>query len=250
MYVIIVPKSSRAQIFTLECCNNRILEFHDSFVQLDRSEFYGAISEIRIDTISRYNKRYKICDSPLMYHLCANPFFDVEGDGDEYVTIYDTSINITNLIVDNVNLVSVEYKPQVSFDGHYFFFEFNNAVYLLCRVQERRWFRNGLTNHLLLFHLDNKKIANVYAFYDCPDNTVNCFGDFNDDKHLDFLDWRRMQTKIKLFSIKNEKFFLDPLHYIVVKPTLQQESIMKSYDDLIYFEEVDKKKTRWFYKCW
>jgi hypothetical protein len=188
----------------------------------------------------------KINESPSIFHISNDSIQeDQVNNRIEYLLYLNNKINLDSLFSNAIN-GSTKYQTYVKFEDYYKF-KFNNKDFVVFRVTERRFFSNVLYYHLILLESKNEKIVASYAFIDCPENTLKCFGDFNFDGNLDFIDWKKNEEKISLYSLKGNKFIKEK-QYIIVKPTKEQQNYKNHYDDLFNYSSIDKKKTKWFYK--
>lgn len=188
----------------------------------------------------------KISESPPIFHISNDSIQEDQiNNRTEYLLYLNNKINLDSLFTNAIN-GSTKYQTYVKFE-EYYTFKFNNKDFIVFRVTERRYFSNVLYYHLILFEIKNEKIVASFAFIDCPEITLNCFGDFNFDGNLDFIDWKKNEEKISLYSLQANKF-IKQKQYIIVKPTKKQQNYKNHYDDLFNYSSIDKKKTKWFYK--
>lgn len=187
----------------------------------------------------------KINESPLMFHICNDSIQENQFNNQtEYLLYINNKINIDSLFTNAINS-STKYQTYVKFEDYYTF-AFNNRKFAVFRVTERRFFSNVLYYHLILLEIKDDKVVKSFAFMDCPEIALNCFGDFNFDGNLDFIDWRKKETKINLYSLRGNKFVKEK-QYIKVTPTKKEQNYEHHYDDLFNYSLIDKKNTKWFY---
>ncbi|SHL13597.1 hypothetical protein [Flavobacterium chilense] len=187
----------------------------------------------------------KINESPPIFHVCNDSIQENQVNNQtEYLLYINNKINLDSLFINAINS-SVKYQTYVKFEDYYTF-TFNNREFAVFRVTERRFFNNVLYYHLILLEIKNDKVAKSFAFIDCPEITLNCFGDFNFDGNLDFIDWRKKETKINLYSLRGNKFVKEK-QYIKVRPTKNEQNYERHYDDLFNYSLIDKKNSKWFY---
>ncbi|MFD1604844.1 hypothetical protein ACFSJW_06035 [Flavobacterium artemisiae] len=187
----------------------------------------------------------KINESPPIFHICNDSIQENQFNNvTEYLLYAKNKINLDSLFANAINS-STKYKIYIRFEDYYTF-TFNSRKFAVFRVTERRFFSNVLYYHLILLELKNDRVVESFAFIDCPEVTLSCFGDFNFDGNLDFIDWRKKERKISLYSLRGNKFVKER-QYIEVRPTKSEQNYESHYDDLFNYSLIDKKNTKWFY---
>lgn len=228
--------------------NNRIEFINHELSGLKNKEAYDMIPAFAMaKTVHKANLIHiKINDSPPIFHMCNDSIQEDQiNNKTEYLLYLNNKINLDSLFSNAIN-GTTKYQTYVKFED-YNTFKFNNKDFVVFRVTERRFFSNVLYYHLILLEVKNEKIAASFAFIDCPEITLKCFGDFNFDGNLDFIDWKKNEEKISLYSLRGNKF-IKQKQYIIVKPTKKQQNYINHYDDLFNYSLIDKNKTKWFYK--
>jgi len=236
--------------FTFDRLKGEKLKFSKQTVAINQPAYYGdrlisfgAAVEKKATLL-----RLKIKDKPLLYHYCNDSLQQLNKNNQpEYISYSGQKVNLDYLLSHNSNRVKMTTKTFVLFDGTFYNFSFRQHDYLLLHAQQRVFYRNVLYYYLILLELAKGKVVHSYAFVDAPETTPACFGDFNSDGYLDYIDWRKKEPRISLFSLKETGFVRDEQHYIMVKPSQAQQEYSQRYDDLFNYDEIDKTKSKWFY---
>lgn len=246
---LIISSYGYAQKFDYAKLRNKPIKFIDNQLSLVNSqEPYNEIFPFGTAFTSHTSNlvKIKINDTPPIFHICNDSIqVDQANNKSEYLIYLNKKINLDSLFINAIN-GSTKYQTYVKFENYYNFI-FNNRNFVVFRVSERRFFRNVLYYHLILLEIKNDKILTNFAFIDCPEETLNCFGDFNFDGNLDFIDWKKMSNQISLYSLRNSKFIKEK-EFIIVKPSKNERIFQKKNDDLFNYSLVNVKKSKWFYK--
>lgn len=212
----------------------------------DSSNLYenmNLISELG-DTLKIEKIEVKLSNDVELYHSCFNYLTYSELQNDcEYIKYYDTIICINKLLKNNVNKYKLD-KVRVVFNKSIFKFKFKDKDYILLGASDRAFFRNIERNYWILLEVQSKNIRNIYSFIDGYYENPKCFGDFNNDGKLDYLNWSFNKNKIELYSLNTNEFLVSKREYIYVIPTIEEKNRMKK-GELVTFSILNKKKSKW-----
>ena len=256
LLILILPFHCFAKKFRFIDFKRDTISLTHQYADLNKADFYGDKLHAFGSNENHHSKiiNFRISDNPAIIHRCNDTLMDVDcNNQDEYLCYYQDSINLTKLLFKNSNGVPANVRIAIRFTGHNCTFSFQDKSYLLLMAEDRRFYRNVLVSYMVLLEVKDESIVHGYAFADTPEDnmpeqTPNCFGDFNKDGILDFLDWRKIESKISMFSLKDGAFVSNTENYIIVEPSKKQRRYMENYDDQFNFERINRKKSRWFYK--
>lgn len=190
----------------------------------------------------------KLSDKYDIYHGCYNYIpNEKQINNKEYLQFYDTRISISSLLKNNLNkkMYSGSY---IVFTGSIDSFSFNGDDFILLSARDRQFFRNLERNYWILLKVKEHDIINSFCFIDGYVSGKDCFGDFNNDGLLDYMNWDFKKDKIGLYSLDNEKFEFDEKHFITVKQSKEQIKLTKENGVIMPYDTFDRKKSKWFYK--
>jgi hypothetical protein len=119
---------------------------------------------------------------------------------------------------------------------------FHNKVYIAFYVTTIFNSSSNSDIYILLFDItDTNKIIYIHTIdFQYADNT-QCFGDFDNDKQLDFIWWAENRTNgnvMKLYNLVENRFIFNKNYYIWTD---------KIYIKEILFELISLKKSKWFF---
>jgi len=214
------------------------------------------IYDDRISSIVEANSKvesriYKIQISKKypIYHFCYDSIPNNNQENNvEYLQFYDSKINISYLLKHNINKQAYFNESYLLFTGSIDFFEFNGNDFILLSARDRRFYRNLERNYWVLLKIKNRKILKYFCFIDGYTTGKDCFGDFNNDGLLDYMNWDFLKNKISIYSLNSNEFQKDKKHYIEVLQSKEQEEMTKEQGIILLYDLFDKKKSKWFYK--
>jgi hypothetical protein len=239
--------------FSFDKLKSKKIAFKDISIDNGQEIYDERISGIKEaeSNSKRESKIYKIKISQKypIYHGCYDsiPNNKHENNG-EYLQFYDTKININSLLKNNSNKKIYSGENYILFTGGIDFFKFKGNDFILLSARDRRFFRNLERNYWILLNVENKNILQSFCFIDGYTLGNNCFGDFNSDGLLDYLNWDFRNDKISIYSLSDNKFKVDKNHFIKVKQSKEQEKITQEQDIIFIYDLLDKKNSKWFYK--
>ncbi|MEN2401045.1 hypothetical protein GKZ90_0014760 [Flavobacterium sp. MC2016-06] len=208
----------------------------------------SAIIEAKNLSKSKIHK-IKLSDNYPIYHGCYDsiPNYNHDNNG-EYLQFYDTKININSILKSNKNKQVYSPDYYLIFTGSIDFFEFKGNDFVLLSARDRRFFRNLERNYWILLNVKNKEVLKYFCFIDGYTIGKDCFGDFNNDGLLDYMNWDFLKDKIAFYSLKNDDFQLNKKYYIKLRQSKEQEEVTKEQGIVLLYDLFDKKKSKWFYK--
>lgn len=230
------------------------LDMMKQYIDVNDAEYYGE----RLPTFSESQTssliKCKINSNPLMYHYAYESLPPLEirksyANG-EYITYLNAKISIDSILRNNVNRVVSAGITETFLvcTGDFYHFSFNEQQYILIRMVQREYSRNGEIHVWLLLKVNEQKLLDCYAFWDGPELEPDTWGDFNGDGTLDYLDWRSLTSHISIFSLIGNKFRKDNDHYLVVRPSKSQQEYWNKYGETLErYECLDTKASKWFY---
>ncbi|KQB42744.1 hypothetical protein [Flavobacterium aquidurense] len=191
----------------------------------------------------------KISNTFPIYHGCYDSIPNsVDVGNGEYIQFYDKKINISSLLKMNLDKLINSNEVYIVFTSSIDFFKFNGQDFILLSAKDRRFFRNLQRNYWILLQVENKDIVNSFAFIDGYTSNNDCFGDFNNDGLLDYMNWDFNKRKITLHSLRNDKFEIDKEHYVKLKQSKEQTELVKETGIIMLYDLFDRKNSKWFYK--
>jgi len=207
-----------------------------SIEELDSLNMPPKLLPVRIST--QYN----------ITHYCYNYIPDVNQDcKDEYIEILGQNIDIDSLLKNNLNERKVMKRNYLFFVGNAVEFKYNGRNFILLGARDRLFFRNIENNYWFLIEVRDKVIVNKYSFVDGYLSGTDCFGDFDRDGFLDYLNWDYCKEKISLYTLKKDKFEKDSSHYLRVEPSKEQMKMMNEQGRMFLYNYFDKLNSKWFY---
>lgn len=191
----------------------------------------------------------KISNHYPIYHGCYNiiPNKNQVND-DEYIKFYNTKININNLLKNNLNRQIYSDDTYLKFTNSISYFKFNGNDFILLAASDRQFYRNLERNYWILLSVKNKKVLKSFCFIDGYVGGNECFGDFNNDGLLDYMNWDFLEDKISLYTLTHNKFEIDKKHFIKLKQSKEQAEMTKERDIVLVYDLFDRKHSQWFYK--
>lgn len=191
----------------------------------------------------------KISNSYPIYHGCYNiiPNKNQINDG-EYIKFYNTKININNLLKNNLNQQIYSDETYLKFTNSISYFKFNGNDFILLAASDRQFYRNLERNYWILLNVRNKEVLKSFCFIDGYVGGKDCFGDFNNDGFLDYMNWDFLKDKISIYSLSNNKFKIDKKHFIKLKESKEQAEMTKEQGIVLVYDLFDRKNSKWFYK--
>lgn len=191
----------------------------------------------------------KISNAYPIYHGCYNniPNKNQVNNG-EYIKFYDVKININSLLKNNLNKQIYTDNTYLKFTNSISYFKFKDENFILLSAADRQFYRNLETNYWILLTIKNKEIIKSYCFIDGYAGGRDCFGDYNNDGLLDYMNWDFLKDKISLYSLKNNRFEIDKNHFIKLKQSKEQYEMTKEMGTVLVYDLFDKKESKWFYK--
>ena len=210
------------------------------------SELYNNINLVNETDDTSEVKKIQIKLSPSMeiYHYCNN--YLMLKDSPIYfesIRFYDSIVSIDKMIKNNVNKIKIE-NTRIVFNKSIFHFKIGNKEYVLLGASDREFYRNIERNYWILLEVKGKNIKNIYSFIDGYSENPKCFGDFNDDGELDYLNWYFNKNKIELYTLSKNEFLLQKKEYIYVVPTIEEREMLRR-GKFVTFSILDKKKSKW-----
>jgi hypothetical protein len=164
----------------------------------------------------------------------------------EYLKYYDQIFEINRLFSNNIARYKME-KPIYLFIYSPDYFKFNGEDFILLTCEERVFRRDGRYVHYILMKIKDRKCTDIYAFYNSSES-INCFGDYNNDGLLDYMGWGIDVNTIYLYSLKDNKFSKDKEHYIIVEPSDEQKEYWKLWGkNLDWYTKIDLNESKWFF---
>ncbi|MFZ0599431.1 MAG: hypothetical protein WAM46_20755 [Flavobacterium sp.] len=191
----------------------------------------------------------KISNNYPIYHGCYNIIPNKNQiNNDEYIKFYNTKININNLLKNNLNHQIYSNDTYLKFTNSINYFKFNGDDFILLSAADRQFYRNLERNYWILLKVKNKVIIKSFCFIDGYNGGKDCFGDFNNDGLLDYMNWNFNEYKISLYSLKNNDFSIDKKHYIKLRQSKEQKEMTKEMGVIMLYDLLDRKNSKWFYK--
>lgn len=210
----------------------------------DRLHSFGALSLHESKLL-----RLKVNSNPLIFHYCNDSVSDlIEHNKIEYFSYNNQKVCFDSLLNNSANGVKRRENEFYVFTGIHYYFSFKGTHYTILHCVQRGFLRNSLRYCMILLEIEGRFAKNSYAFIDAPEDTPGCFGDFNQDGKLDYLDWRKLENRVSMFTLVDNRFIKDENHYIIVKPSKAQQIYRKQYDDEFNYRVIDKNNSNWFYK--
>jgi hypothetical protein len=192
--------------------------------------------------------KIKISPDPLIYHWCNDSLQSADSDNKiEFLEAFGKKLSIDSMIRHNANGLKVDKMEYVKFDGTNYYFTFGDRNFIALYAQQRRFYRDRQWYYIFLLELEHGKLTNCFAFINAPEGSINCFGDFNNDGNLDYIDWREKGRVIRVFSLSGDHFVKDKNHFIIVKPTRADLQYMKSGEVPPKFKIIDVGSSKWWY---
>ncbi len=184
-----------------------------------------------------------------IYHGCYD-FIPNENqiNNKEYLQFYDTKININSLLEKNISKKKYSDENYIVFTKSIDSFSFNGNDFILLSARDRRFFRNLERNYWILLQVKDRDVIKYFCFIDGYISGKDCFGDFNNDGFLDYMNWDFKKDTIPLYSLKNNNFDIDEKHFIKVQQSKEQVKMMKENGVILPYDMFDRKKSKWFYK--
>lgn len=189
----------------------------------------------------------KLSDKIKLEHLC-NDFYSSNPRSfkTEYLKCYNDSISIDNLFSRIVNEKKRRKHFRVLFNRMIYQFSFNEKQYILIGASDRQFFRNIDRNYWVLLEVSQERIENHYVFSDGYSFDATCFGDFNNDGSLDYLNWNFNQNHIAFYTLHKRKFIVNENKFLYVSPNAEEKDSLERGIYTIY-SDLDIKKSKWFY---
>lgn len=237
--------------FRFDKLKNQKITFKDISMKNGHQIYDDQISSIVEANFNTKSKIYqvKISDVYPIYHGCYDSIpNNNDTNNEEYLQFYDTKININLLLKNNLNKKIDSDQTYIVFNSKVDSFKFNDVDFILLSARDRRFFRNLERNYWILLQVKNKDVINSFCFIDGYTVSNDCFGDYNKDGSLDYMNWDFNKEKISLYSLKNNKFEIDRNHFIKVKQSKEQKEITKQMGVVMIYDLFDKKNSKWFYK--
>jgi hypothetical protein len=245
---LLISNYSYAQKFYYGKLRNSPIKFINHGLKTSNKDPYSILPSFGMaSTVHETNLiDIKINETPTIRHICNDSIQENQSKNKiEYLLYLNYKINLDSLFTNAINGLT-KYQTYVKFEDYYTF-AFNNRKFAVFRVTERRFFRNVLYYHLILLEIKEGKVIANFAFIDCPEITLKCFGDFNFDGNLDFIDWKKNEEKINLYSLRGNEFVKEK-QFIIVKSSKSEQIFKDQNDDLFNYSLIDKKNSKWFYK--
>lgn len=244
-------KYSNNNEFSFKSLKGKKILFKDISMDSGQQIYDDRISSIVEAKSKAESKIYKIQISKKysIYHFCYDsiPNDNQENDA-EYLQFNDSKININYLLENNINKQIYSKDSYLLFTGSIDFFEFKGNDFVLLSARDRRFFRNLERNYWILLKVKNQKVLKSFCFIDGYTSGKDCFGDFNNDGLLDYMNWDFLKNKIAIYSMNNNEFQIDKKHYIKLRQSKEQEQMTKEQGVILVYDLFDKKKSKWFYK--
>lgn len=237
--------------FSFNKLNNTKIVFKDISIGNGKQIYDERISGFTEADSATESKIYhiKISKNYPIYHGCYDSIPNNKHENnDEYLQYYDTKININSVLKNNLNKEVYADDSYILFTSSVDFFKFKGSDFILFSARDRRFFRNLERNYWILLKVKNKQIINSFCFIDGYNNGNDCFGDFNNDGRLDYMNWNFLKDKISIYSLTKDKFEIDKKHYIKVKQSKEQSEITKQQGIVLLYDLFDRKNSKWFYK--
>ena len=191
----------------------------------------------------------KISNEYELYHGCYDSIpMNMQKNNNEYLKYYDTKININVLLQNNLNKEKIASDNYILFTKSVDFFKFNNEEFILLSAHDRRFFRNLEINYWILLKVKNKILLKAFCFIDGYQGGNDCFGDFNNDGSLDYMNWNFLNDKISIYSLRRNNFEIDKKHFIKIKQSKEQKEMVEELGINLVYDVFDKKNSKWFYK--
>jgi len=247
----IIPKCSTAQVFSYEKLQGKRVQATRQDINVDSEENYSDKLPPFADAIMPGVPallKIKVSSDPLIYHWCNDSLQSADSrNKTEFLEAFGEKISIDSMIRYNANGLKVDKMEYVKFDDTNYYFTFGERNFIVLGAQQRRFYRNRQWYYMFLLELDHGKLKNCFAFINTPEDSVNCFGDFNNDGNLDYIDWREKERLIRIFSLSGDHFVKDKIHFIIVKPTKGDLQYMNSGDVPPKFKIIDVRSSKWWY---
>lgn len=244
-------KYENFEIFNFEKLKSKKIGFKDISIENGLRIYDERISGIAEANSTTESKIYriKISNKYPIYHGCYDSIpNNKHKNNDEYLQYYDTKLNINSLLRNNLNKQIHSDESYILFTGSIDFFEFKGNDFILLSARDRRYFRNLERNYWILLNVKDKEVVNSFCFIDGYTTGKDCFGDFNNDGLLDYMNWDFLKDKISIYSLSNSKFKIDKKHFIKLKESKEQAEMTKEQGIVLVYDLFDRKDSQWFYK--
>lgn len=236
--------------FSFDKLNNKKIVFKDISIENGKQIYDERISgftEADSATVSKIY-RIKISNNYPIYHGCYDSIPNNKHENnDEYLQYYDTKININSVLRNNLNMEVYSDDSYISFTSSIDFFRFKESDFILLSARDRRFFRNLERNYWILLKVKNKSVLKSFCFIDGYVGGKDCFGDFNNDGLLDYLNWNFLKDEISIYSLNKDKFEIDKKHFIKLKQSKEQLEMTKQQGTVLLYDLFDRKNSKWFY---
>lgn len=236
--------------FSFDNLKNKKIVFKDISMGNGYQIYDDRISAI-VEASNIISKIYpiKLSSHYPLYHGCYDSIpSNIRVKNEEYLQFYDTQINISSLLKNNLNKQIDSNETHIVFTSSIDFFKFNEDDFILLSARDRRFFKNLERNYWILLKVKNKVIIKSFCFIDGYIGGKDCFGDFNNDGLLDYMNWDFNKYKISLYSLKNNNFSIDKKHYIKLRQSKEQKEMTKEMGVIMPYDLLDRKNSKWFYK--
>ena len=244
-------KHKNDEDFSFDKLNNKKIVFKDISIKNGQQIYDERISGFTEADSATVSKIYciKISNNYPVYHGCYDSIPNNKHENnDEYLQCYDTKININSLLRDNLNMQLYSDASYILFTGSIDFFKFKGNDFILLSARDRRFFRNLERNYWILLKVKNKSVLKSFCFIDGYVGGKDCFGDFNNDGLLDYLNWNFLKDEISIYSLNKDKFEIDKKHFIKLKQSKEQVEVTKEQGTVLVYDLFDRKDSQWFYK--
>jgi len=190
----------------------------------------------------------KLSDQIQLTHLCNDLFSSNPNNfKTEYLKYEKDSVSINKLFSHLVNEGETSTNYRILFNKMIYQFNFKEKQYVLLGASNRQFFRNIERNYWVLLEVAAGKIKNSYVFSDAYDIDADCFGDFDKDGNLDYLNWNFNQNHIALYTLYENKFEKNKTKYFYVSPSAAEQTD-QARGMYIRYSILDPIKSKWFYE--
>lgn len=233
--------------------NDYLLDYlnHDSLIIDDSdaivNDYVGSLLEDSIENnkLELISQRISKKRNLIFYHYNGIPNHKSKIKS-ESLKYNNQVFDINEIFTNNVTGYQIN-EPLYLFVSSPDYFSFNGEDFLLLTCENRVFRMDGRYIHYILMKIKNDKCTGIYTFYNGSEFS-KCFGDYNNDGILDYVDWGVDNDTISIYNLKSNKFCRDEKHYIKVEPTEDQLEYWKQWGkNLDWYTKIDKYKSKWFY---
>lgn len=222
--------------------NNDTLYFNDVYKTVNQDTLkHSAFFKPRIsyiDTLENNILRVWICDS--LKNIYSYEFMKFQEypkiNERNYITAYNRKIVLDSLFFNGI--YPEDFTLMTPYFNTYSFNYMNKEYIALFSINART--STILSNYvLILFDITDRLNVKIVLHKIQASDDIKCFGDFNNDNVLDYIDWTvgyAYTDTIHFYSINGSVFEKNSNYYILTKRLFNQYEFI-----------IDKENSKWFY---